>query len=109
MYNVCHGALYNQLSEQGLVAYTEMQMPLLGGLSVEKTGARKEAAQKEQLLSHLDSCQVRRRTSTYDVVRTPYDIVRQTYDVGFNIARTTSYVRYYIRYCTYDIVCFSKS
>ena len=41
MYNVC--ALYNQLSEQGLVAYTEMQMPLLGGLSVEKTGARKEA------------------------------------------------------------------
>ena len=32
MYNVC--ALYNQLSEQGLVAYTEMQMPLLGGLLV---------------------------------------------------------------------------
>ena len=25
------------------MAYTEMQMPLLGGLSVEKTGARKEA------------------------------------------------------------------
>ena len=48
IYNVC--ALYNQLSEQGLVAYTEMQMPLLGGLSVEKTGAKKAAAQKERLL-----------------------------------------------------------
>ena len=58
---------------------------------------------------HLDSCQVRHRTSTYDVVRTPYDIVRQTYDVGFNIARTTSYVRCYIRYCTYDIVRLSTS
>ena len=58
---------------------------------------------------HLDSCQVRHRTSTYDVVRTPYDIVRHTYDVGFNIARTISYVRYYIRYCTYDIVRLSTS
>ena len=56
IYNVC--ALYNQLSEQGLVAYTEMQMPLLGGLSVEKTGARKEAAQNELLLR---SAETRRR------------------------------------------------
>ena len=58
MYNVC--ALYNQLSEQGLVAYTEMQMPLLGGLSVEKTGARKEAAQKERLLRGAETCRRRK-------------------------------------------------
>ena len=58
---------------------------------------------------HLDSCQVRHRTSTYDVVRTPYDIVRQTYDVVLNIVHTISYVRYYIRYCTYDIVRLSTS
>jgi hypothetical protein len=54
-----------------------------------------------------------RRTFTYDVVCTPYDIVCQTYDVGFNIAPTISYVlvvvRYYIRYCTYDIVRLSTS
>ena len=43
---------------------------------------------------HLDSCQVRHRTSTYDVVHTSYDIVCQTYNVVFNIARTISYVRY---------------
>ncbi len=48
IYNVC--ALYNQLSEPVLVADTEMQMLRLGGPSVEKTGARKEAAQKERLL-----------------------------------------------------------
>ncbi len=58
---------------------------------------------------HLDSCQVRHRTSTYDVVRTPYDIVRQTYDVVLNIVHTISYVRYYILYCTYDIVRLSTS
>jgi hypothetical protein len=58
---------------------------------------------------HLDSCQVRHCTSTYDVVRTSYDIVRQTYEVVFNIARTISYVQYYIRYCTYDIVRLSTS
>ncbi len=48
----------------------------------------------------------RSSTYQYDVVRTPYDIVCQTYrdDVVFNIAHTISYVRYYIRSCTYDIV-----
>ncbi len=67
-----------------------------------------ERSLSQPLAGHLDSCQVRHRTSTYDVVRTPYDIVRQTYDVGFNIVRTISYVRYYIRYFTYDIVCLSR-
>ncbi len=54
----------------------------------------------DMTLNHLDSCQVRHRTSTYDVVRTSYDIVRQTCDVGtvLNIVRTTSYVLCYIRH-----------
>jgi hypothetical protein len=66
---------------------------------------------------HLDSCQVRHRTSTYDVVRTPYDIVCQTYDVGFqyrtyDIVRTMLHTILHVRHrtfvhivgATYDIV-----
>ena len=51
---------------------------------------------------HLDSCQVRYRTSTYDIVRSTYDIVRRTYDVVLNIVRTISYVRCYLRHRTYQ-------
>ncbi len=63
---------------------------------------------------HLDSCQVRHDTSTYNVVRTTYDIVRKTNDVVLNIVRTyivrtKSYIRCYIRHWTYDIVRLSTS
>ncbi len=58
---------------------------------------------------HLDSCQVRHRTSTYDVVCYTYDIVRQTYHVVLNMVHTTSYKRCWVRHWTYDIARLSIS
>jgi len=38
----------------------------LGGLSIEKTGARKKAAQKERLLSGAETCSWRRKADRAD-------------------------------------------
>ena len=59
MYNVY--IWYKQLSQQVFVVDRETQKQRLGGLSVEKIGAKKAAAQKERLLRGAET---RRRRKT---------------------------------------------